>query len=241
MSGEKILNNLDFANIIGGPLSAAVEAQRDSATATLAFISQVGFAPSSAYTAKLLTLEAVVTTKRNALSEKKRAANAKPTDTAIITAKNDVVAAEAAVIAHKNSMAVEGDVRYVSFNYDLAREDANNNKGQIRVPILTIVPIPYLSITSMDLDFSTKITESYSDDESRGEYYGGSYRSKSARFRCYYSNQSSSSSNESLKSSFDMKVHVHAENIDMPAGLSRILGILEANLISNEVESDTSE
>ena len=234
MSGEKILNNLDFSNIIGGPLSAAVEAQRDSAAATLAFISQVGFTPSSKNIQESNRLE-------NDAVTKKTAADAAP---------NDATKRTTAITARKKAddykLEIEnkatGDVRYVSFNYDLAREDAgDNNKGQIRVPILTIVPIPYLSITSMDLDFSTKITESYSNDESRAVQYGGSYRSKSARFRCHYSNKSSSEKNESLEASFDMKVHIHAENIDMPAGLSRILGILEANLISNEVESSTSE
>ena len=232
MSGEKILNNLDFSNIIGGPLSAAVEAQRDSAAATLAFISQVGFAPNSVDIAKLRGLETTAANKESAAATTPNEANKK----AAVTARQ---------IADDFNLQIEskatGDVRYVSFNYDLAREDSTNNKGQIKVPILTIVPIPYLSITSMDVDFSAKITEAYSYESERTLQHGASYRTRSARFRCGYASKSSSKYKATNEAMFDMKVHVHAENIDMPAGLSRILGILEANLISNEVESSASE
>ena len=232
MSGEKILNNLDFSNIIGGPLSAAVEAQRDSAAATLAFISQVGFAPNSVDIAKLRGLESTAAAKESTAATTPNEANKK----AAVTARQ---------IANDFNLQIEskatGDVRYVSFNYDLAREDATNNKGQIKVPILTIVPIPYLSITSIDVDFSAKITEAYSYESERTLQHGVSYRSRSARFRSGYASKYSSKYKANHEAMFDMKVHVHAENIDMPAGLSRILGILEANLISNEVESSASE
>ena len=45
MNGHSILNQMDFSNIIGGPLDAAVKAQSASAAATVNFIQEVGFLP----------------------------------------------------------------------------------------------------------------------------------------------------------------------------------------------------
>ncbi len=230
MSGIDTINRLDFANIIGGPLSAAVEAQRGSADATLAFILEVGFnpgsAPSSEETTELSRLVSV------AAAKEKLAIGASDGETRKIVA----VAARKNADDYKTYIKTKatGDVRYVSFHYDLARDDANGSKGQIKVPILTIVPIPYLSITSMDIDFSAKITEAYSYESKDSWHYGENYRSRSKRYYASYARQNSSEHSRTSNTEYDMKVHVHAENTDMPAGLSRILGVLESNVLSSE-------
>ncbi len=203
--GHSILSNLDFSNMIGGPLEAAVEAQTASAFSTLEFISQIGF---TGVTAETENLEPQTTKKNTKVHEL-------------------------------------GNVRYVKFSYELAAE--GTSKGAIEVPLLTVVPVPYLSIRTLDIDFRAKIVDIFSDKVSSsrsnanhyssnrssgggliGWIYGGN--SRRSRYTSSYSSQGKKSTESSQEAEYHLSVKVHAENLDMPTGLSRILGILESNM-----------
>lgn len=252
MSGQSILNNLDFANIIGGPLDATIKAQSDSAFATLEYINSIGFSqprkPKNS-TGALLTLEeaeSAVTTKADKVEDDKdllKKAQEGNDNTKIETAtKNLNTSKEALAIAQENLSLLNGgemgDVRYVSFMYEIAGEDGQ--QGHIKVPLLTIVPVPYLSIHSLDIDFAVKINDVVERESESSRNFGVSYsarkrkRGRSTRFGASYSNKSSSRQKQTHQAEYSMGVKIHAENVDMPAGLSRILGILEANLISQD-------
>ena len=250
MNGHSILNQMDFSNIIGGPLDAAVKAQSASAAATVNFIQEVGFLPPDITedNKKLKTLEGsydkvqVDLTKKkklydNATNENSRAEAKKPYDEAQVAFST----AESNLIKHQKGMEGKmGDVRYVSFYYEIAGE--SQERGVLKVPLLTIVPVPYLSIRDLDIDFSAKITEAFESKRST-EYEEEGTRdrvdrlhlgiwSRTTHVRSTFSSKSSSSYGSKRETEYSMNVKVHAENIDMPSGLSRILGILEANIVS---------
>ncbi len=113
--------------------------------------------------------------------------------------------------------------------------------AQLNIPLLTIVPIPYIAIRDIDINFKAKIDASASSvstthDESSG---GGSVDSKlrfgwfgSADIKANYSSKKDSTATQDSKYSveYTMDVAVKAGQDSMPAGLSKILDILGNSL-----------
>ena len=139
-----------------------------------------------------------------------------------------------------------GDVRNVTFKYAKTNpaNPAENMDCVITVPILTIVPIPFIRIEEMTIDFNAKmtesITESHTDSTSTNKYaelnakagWGPVKVSMKAGF------SSTSNSANSKQSKYDtemtMNIHVRAVQDDMPAGLAKILGILESSILEKQ-------
>jgi VCBS repeat-containing protein len=112
------------------------------------------------------------------------------------------------------------------------------------VPLLTIVPIPYIAIDNVQIDFKANISASSSSvtttSDSTSTSAGGSAKaslnwgifSVSADFQANYSSKKDSSASEKSKYSveYTMDVSVHAGQSDMPAGLAAILNILQGSI-----------
>lgn len=115
-------------------------------------------------------------------------------------------------------------------------------KMQIQVPILTMMPIPFIKIESADIDFNVKIN-SVSTTSEESKTTGGGTASVStgwfvrANLNAAFSNQKSSSSTEEVKKDYSLNVKVHAAQDDMPAGVSRILDMLEESIKAQPVGS----
>ena len=221
MSGyvNNALTNLPFHNIIGGPLEAAIKAQAMAANTTVEFIKAVGFKPLK---------------KKNADGK----VELKDGNEVIDPDKDDP-----SIVGNNDSEI--GDIRYVNFSYAKKNLDGSKAEGFMKVPILTIVPIPMLRIEEMTIDFNTKITESKEYDyerrsnnasynyRGRGFWYGGALSVSMSR----RSSKAKSSSDSDMEST--LAVHVRAVGEAMPAGLSKMLGILEANLIDDHHDANT--
>ena len=194
------LKSLPLEHVIGGPLNAAVKAQAFAAKTTVDFIQEVGFKKAK---------------------------------------ENDDDPMGAAVVEGKDSDS--GEVRNVTFSYQVQDSEGELQEAKLIVPILTIVPIPFIRIDDMTIDFSFKVTEQSSTDSERKS---GSSRSQTAKVKAsggfFWAKASASysgtfaSSNSSVKkrsSNFEstatLDVHVHAVQDEIPAGLGRILNILE--------------
>ena len=104
VSGRE-LASLDFANLIGGPLNAVVEAQAKSAISTANFVKEVAF--------------------------------------------------------DKN-----GKIVNVDFNYNRKNDDGRDQNFTLTVPFLTMLPVPYITISDAVVEFNAKIT---SINESQSE------------------------------------------------------------------------
>ena len=134
-----------------------------------------------------------------------------------------------------------GDIRYVNFAYEKKNPDGTTAKGGLKVPILTIVPIPMLRIEEMTIDFSTKISEStqQSTDEAEKSAYsgsgGGSVMGFSVRVSVSGSKETRNKTSQKYSMDTSLDIHVRAVGDELPAGLNRILGILEANMIEDPV------
>lgn len=132
----------------------------------------------------------------------------------------------------------------VSFKYDKAVEekDANGNVTvtvkpfELTVPILTMLPIPFIRVEETTIDFNAKInsvqeattanSSSLSTDLSAKAGWGPF----SAKLKVSYSNKKTSTSGTKTERTYTMQVHVRAVQDELPAGTERLLGILEANI-----------
>lgn len=169
---EKIsatLSSLPFGAMIGGPLSACVEAQEQAAETTMRFIQNVG-------------------------------------------------------------LNLDGDtVRNVVFTYE-----KEGRKVQLSVPLLTIVPIPYIAIESVDISFKANVTAMETEHASQSEHDSdtrlSAYTSRRHRYGVYSSYSTKKDSYSSQNSSYNVEatidIAVHARQDSMPAGLGKVLEIL---------------
>ncbi len=111
---------------------------------------------------------------------------------------------------------------------------------ELKVPILTMLPIPFIRIASTDIELNVKINSmentSSSDDSSKDMGgsatvgYKGFGASVNATFSASVSTQKKTSSTEEVKKEFSLNIKVHAVQDEMPMGISRILDILEESI-----------
>jgi Protein of unknown function (DUF2589)/Bacterial Ig-like domain (group 1) len=131
------------------------------------------------------------------------------------------------------------EARNVTFYYN-----KNGQMTKLIVPLLTIVPIPYIAIDNVQIDFKANISASSSSvtstSDSSEASAGGSAKasfgfglfSVSAEFQANYSSKKDSKASEESKYAveYTMDISVHAGQSDMPAGLASILNILQSSI-----------
>jgi len=120
----------------------------------------------------------------------------------------------------------------------------NGNLTKLIVPLLTIVPIPYIAIDDIQINFmanisaaSSSTTEVNTNTEMSAGIEGGAKLnygifSIHADFNANYSSKKDSKASEESKYSveYTMDVSVHAGQSDMPAGLASVLNILQSSI-----------
>jgi hypothetical protein len=126
---------------------------------------------------------------------------------------------------------------YVSFDYSQDISEGKKQKGTMQVPLLTMVPIPFIRIDDADINFNVKVNsleETKSLDNNRwGASTDADVDFKGFRFNAgikmnaSISNQKKSNSSDNVKRDYSLSVHVHAVQDEMPVGVERLLNILE--------------
>ena len=111
-----------------------------------------------------------------------------------------------------------------------------DNEVTINVPLLTIVPIPFIRIDEMTIDFKANITSSQeTTDTTTSSFAAGgkltasaSYLFAKASLEASVSSKKDSSSTRDSKYSVEttIDIHVHAVQDELPAGLAKMLNIL---------------
>lgn len=131
-------------------------------------------------------------------------------------------------------------VRYVTFFYEKNLEDGTTATYKLSVPLLTIVPIPSLRIEEMTIDFNAKLNSVETEDvsSSLGASASLGIGFKKVGFKASASYRRTSVSGSKIERSYEMNVHVKVVNDEIPAGLDRILRILESEITNKEKEAD---
>lgn len=121
-------------------------------------------------------------------------------------------------------------VKEVSFKYSKLDDTGATKNFTLSVPILAIVPIPYLRIDEVLIDFTAKLNDSVTTNETStlnlGASLSGHWGPVSFRASASYKNDKSTTS--SSTQDYCMMVKVRAVQAEVPGGMKRILDMLEA-------------
>ncbi|MDH6251804.1 hypothetical protein M2347_001531 [Chryseobacterium sp. H1D6B] len=209
------LNSLDFSVYIGGPMQAAVKAQHDASISQVNFIKEVGFVPAvpavsggaAAIPAQLRYVD---------FNYDKSVANPDQGKTLQQLKDEGKVPAAATVIpATINTV-------------DPFIKSAVN----LKVPFLSMLTIPALRIDEMTIDFNAKLNSV--ETQSVGSEFQGSASVSGkfwkVKFNASASYKKTNSSTSTTEKTYTLGVHVRAVNDELPAGLSRILDMLEDSI-----------
>jgi hypothetical protein len=145
------------------------------------------------------------------------------------------------------AQAPDYELRYVDFKYtkkvpnptyDPAATSGPNslpfNEAEvlISVPFLTMLTIPALRIEEVNIDFNAKLTSTETRNVS-SEFAGSaelSLKVWKVNFKASASYKRTSSSGVSTERTYNLGVRVRAVNDELPAGLDRILTMLEDSI-----------
>lgn len=273
--GQEI-SSLDFAAMIGGPLCAMVNAQKQAALTTVNFINEVGFQadPSSTDARKPIYVQfsyqkevapyvapgritgITVTTPMAPTSNIGGAGFNGTVDlqiapafqtsqpaTATATVANGVVTAitvtnpgvaytSAPIVSWVPATGSPVEITGLSVTISTAQPGRYENTI-LQVPMLSIVPIPNFQIERGEIDFNCKINNLEYMDTASSFKIGGDLsfqaggKRASVKLNVSSSYQKTNNAGSKTERTYSMAVRVVASQAEIPAGLDRILGILE--------------
>ncbi len=208
------LASIDFESMLGGPLIAVVNAQAQAAMSTVNFIKEVGFkkAEGGAAGSDSSTSDPIYVTFKypKELSPYQPAVAADPGDPTNGIPATPARAAVPAVYETQN----------------------------LQVPILTMLPIPFIRVDLTTIDFNAKINSveyrktdtnlkvDASLEANAGWLWG------SAKLKVGMSYQSTTQQGNSVDRTYSMAVHIKAVQDEIPAGMEKLLSILENAIVS---------
>ncbi len=116
---------------------------------------------------------------------------------------------------------------------------------EFKVPLLTIVPIPNITIKDISIDFNAKITSAQKQTSSLDQKIGISVEAKanwgfgSAKIKASYSRQRKDSRSNESKKEYNMHVIVKAGQDEPPPGIDTMVSFLET-LVTPIEESNSN-
>jgi hypothetical protein len=175
------LATIDFGQVLGGPLVAAVNAEAQASMVTLQFVEAVGF-----------------TKPQSGDGNQAR------------------------------------QVQTVDFTYGSEREGTDTTNS-LTVPLLSILPIPSMRVSQLSVDLNVKLHSMYKSASSNSMVTttnigtGGGFFSlfSPVDMQCTIVDKSASSTSDTVSRDYTMSVKMLAVQDAMPAGLAKVLQILE--------------
>ncbi len=208
--------------MIGGPLVAVINAQAQAAMSTVNFIKAVGFKKSAEEAAggDTSTQEPIYVT----FKYPKELSPYVPAVPAVAA-----IPANPAAVPPQPAVPAVAAVPAVPAVYETQ---------QLQVPILTMLPIPFIRIDLTTIDFNAKINSvEYRKTDTNLKIDGSLEASAgwlwgSAKLKVSTSFQRTTQQGNTVDRTYSMAVHVKAVQDEMPAGMERLLGILESAITS---------
>jgi hypothetical protein len=134
------------------------------------------------------------------------------------------------------TVGAEKHMRTVQFSYESFNNGTVKNFS-MSIPLLTIVPIPYIQFDNIDLDFNVKLN-SMASSERTSEFkvnteFGVEGRAgwligPKFNFKTTVSNQVNTRQYGEEKREYSLNVKVRASQAPLPAGTSRLLDLMES-------------
>ncbi len=140
----------------------------------------------------------------------------------------------------------KGDPTMVTFSYMKPVEKLDKDKKptgefesvkhNLTVPILTMLPIPFIRVEETTISFNAKInsvqesTTASSKDLSATLSVKGGWGPVSASLKASYSSKKSTSSTSKTERTYSLAINIKAVQDELPAGTERLLSILENSI-----------
>jgi len=203
------LSSIDFESMIGGPLVAVINAQAQAAMSTVNFIKEVGFKKPS--------------------TEEDAGGDTTTEEPIYVTFKypKELTPYEPAIPADPSATPPVAGSAAVPAVYQAQ---------ELQVPILTILPIPFIRIDLTTIDFNAKINSiEYRKTNTRLKV-DASLEAKagwlwgSAKLKVSTSFQRTTQQGNTVNRTYSLAIHVKAVQDEMPAG--KMLSILEGAITS---------
>lgn len=132
------------------------------------------------------------------------------------------------------------EVRTVSFRY--SRTDPQNPSGppiqvELTVPLLTIVPIPYIRVADLNIDFELKVHQLIQTEREAAKNTNLGVEAKAgfawfkAKTKLNVTISNKSTTKSELDRSATLRVALHAVQDEIPEGLSQVLTLLRDGII----------
>jgi hypothetical protein len=251
------LATMDFANLLGGPIVAVISAQAMAARSTADFIKTVGFYPAGQtdqdgndiggmpvyvdfkYPKEIQPYQPAVAAVTAVAAVPAVGNSAFPNGMAPMVTVANGGAANDGVPGHEAGFPVF--VPAVPAVAAVTGKDAVPAVYQdmkFSVPILTMLPIPFIKVDNMTLDFNAKISSVETASESSDLSIAGTLEVKqrwpsgSAKLNVSCAYKKSTTSGSSVERTYSMAVHIEASQDEMPAGMEKLLNILEGAMLS---------
>ncbi len=208
------LSSIDFESMIGGPLVAVINAQAQAAMSTVNFIKEVGFQPPDA--------------------DEDAGGDTSTKDPIYVTFTyaKEVSPYVPAVVADPAAVPPVAAAPAIPAVYE---------DQELRVPILTMLPIPFIRIDETTIDFNAKINSISYRKTVTGLKIDAATEAKagwlfgSAKLKVSTAYQRDTTQGNKVTRTYSLAIHVKAVQDEMPAGMERILGILEDAITSTPV------
>lgn len=138
----------------------------------------------------------------------------------------------------------ENTPQMVSFQYmkPIETKDGDGNvtitptKYELTVPLLTMLPIPFIRVEETTIDFNAKINSVQESTTATSHDFSADMSAKagwgpfSVKLKASYSFKKQTSASSKTERTYSMAVHVRAVQDELPAGTDRLLSILESNI-----------
>jgi hypothetical protein len=211
------LSSIDFESMLGGPLVAVVNAQAQAAMSSVNFIKEVGF--------------------KKVAAEESAGGDTTTEEPIYVTFKymKEMAPYQPAVPASPGDPSATPPVPATP---EQPAVPAVYEPQELRVPILTMLPIPFIRIEETTVDFNAKINSVEYRKTDTSLKIDASLEAKagwlwgSAKLKVSTSYQRSTTQGNNVNRTYSMAVHIKAVQDEMPAGMERILGILEGAITS---------
>ena len=195
---EKQLNNIDFANLIGGPMQAAIRAQADAATSTINFIKEVGFYEEGTGEDKVTKLHYVDFSYEKQL----------PT----VYDRNE-----------DGSIKKDGDGKPIV----LEENPTETKKIKVPLLTMLTIPSIRIDSGEIDFNAKLNSVEEAKKSDKLGVKLDAKAKFGPVRMKVTASYQRASSHGVKVAKEYSMHVNIKFSQDELPAGLEKVLNLLE--------------
>ena len=224
------ITSIPLYQIFGAPLMAIVDAEIQAAQATFEFIEKLAFSPHE--TADTSTTTSADTSTTTSAVPPTTTSAVPPTTTSAVPLTTTSANTSDEISKKVEDKHFFGELRTIHFTYTKGHGDSKNVVFRISIPILSLVPIPYIYVSDAQIVFAVEINGAVELDSkiqlSAPKFItsNNALEDKLVMFKGYLARNDSKSA---------MKVTLNVKNSHMPTGMSALLNIMEQgiHMVSN--------